>query len=309
MNVYERKINAVVPTSLGPARVSRVVDLECASVAEVLTTKPTVAYNTDCSVSWNGTSSRAELDKYVRDGWPAMERRMLAKLDSIELPAAAQRVEIKRKRRRVKGDFGNEVDIHAIRQGKLDTAWTRTVMEQRETVGNRLVHVVINMAARSTDYFDDALWAGAAVLRIYEALTSMGKSVAITMTSGTHNRYSTGEMSFVSCRVKNYGEPMDTVKLASLVNLGFYRMYLMRHLAACHPTLRRRYDGGMPADTYAVLPWSAQMDKEAGAAVVMIGRCYSESAAKQIVANFMAQYINPDAEVHGEFGRETVMSV
>ena len=105
-----------------------------------------------------------------------------------------------------------------------------------ETVGNKLVHVNINLGASAGTSCEAGLWRGAAAMRIYDVLMRMGKSVAISGSYCSYEAFDRGGHAMVSCRLKEYGEPLRPDRLAAMVTLGFMRHYLMYRGLNSHPT-------------------------------------------------------------------------
>lgn len=238
---------------------------------------------------WYGVRSKEELDEAVRTGWPQAREAMLSNLKSIELPESMTRPELARRRRRTKGDFGNEVDIHAVRAGRMDRAWDRTVKVQQEQLGNRLVHLCVKTGSSGTITHDQALWRGAVTLRIYEALVHMGKSVAISVFDMGCGGLVNGGTWMTSCKVKDYGQPLDEGKLAALVTVGFARHYLMEVGAHCG-TIDCTTGYGSDTDDYRVIPHAAKEEEERGGTVVLIGNCYSEYQCELVIRKFVKQF-------------------
>lgn len=289
MILRERTINRTMQTSAGTKRVGMIDELAFDSIGDLLSnTRPYKSAST--SLSWLGVRDVKELDGYVEDGWPEMERRMNAMLKEIRPDPAELRPEINRKRRRVKRDFGNEVDIHAINQGRMDRAWDTTVVEEVPTVGNKLVHININLSASCGVAFDAGLWRGAAAMRVYDVLMRMGKSVAISGMYAAYLGYTDGTTGVVSCRLKSYGEPLRADRLAAMVTLGFMRNYLMGRGMDAHPSKKADDCRGFPIDDYELLTRAAESDLEHGGAVVSIGQCFDRRQAQDVVDKFIRQY-------------------
>lgn len=245
-------------------------------------------YSGNCSYDWTGTYSATELERYVLNGWPEIERKMLSMVKDVELPAAMLKPEIEKRRKRKRGDHGDEVDIHQVYQGRVDRAWSRAVQRQNLVVGNKLVHLAVNLCAPSYVDFDDALWRGAVTLRVYEALMRMGRSVMVTVHYPCAGIYADGATGIFSVPVKSYNEPMSVSKLASMVNVGFMRVYLQQRAASSHPTRKKR--DGFSIDDYDIVPYSVLKDEESGGQCVRIGACFTKAQAEDVLRKFVAQF-------------------
>jgi len=295
--IRERTLNRSFNSTIGRKHIMKMDEIAFDSIGDLLasTKRGTSTY---CSRDWLGTSNLDKLDRYVTDGWPEMEDRMNEMLTNILPEPAELRPEINRKRRRVKRGFGNEVDIHAVNQGRMDRAWDATVVEEVPTVGNKLVHININLGASAGVAFDTGLWRGAAVMRVYDVLMRMGKSVAISGNYASYQSFKGGRSGMASCRLKAYGEPLRTDRLAAMVTLGFMRHYLMDRGLDAHKTLKPGYGRGYPIDDYKLWTRAAELDKENGGAVVSIGQCFDRRQAQDVVDKFIAQYTR-DEKVEG----------
>lgn len=232
----------------------------------------------------------------LRLGAPQLRDQMLRMMDSIQLPAAALRPELTQRRRRTRGDFGNEVDIHRVYQGRCDVAWTKIHTEKVMATGNRLVHLVIDVSGPLREHADDSLWLGAAVMRIYEALTRMGCSVAISMYGASVGLWHSDPVrhGMVSVLVKDYGQPLREEQLAVATHLGCFRA-LVCPLLSIGGTLRN-IDGGMGLATsdYDLRVASAEEDEQRGGNVITVGKAFNFYQAERIVYDFVQTH------VHGE---------
>ena len=88
--------------------------------------------------NWFGVEGGVDgVNKAIREGWPEgvkMANEIKEELGNVELPSAPC---IKRKRRR--GDFGEEVDMQKVYSGQLDTAWTQ--IQKADTYGNPIITI------------------------------------------------------------------------------------------------------------------------------------------------------------------------
>ena len=241
----------------------------------------------------------------LKSGAPKLRDRMLGMLGQLELPPGMMRPELAVRRRRVKGDFGNEVDIHAVNQGRSDRAWDRTVREEVDTVGNKLAHMCIDVCSPSSASADSTLWRGAAVMRLYEALTRMGKSVAITLYAASEKLYPLDDVKhgITSVPIKRYGDTLREEQLATLCTAAFLRCVVV----PCESIVR---DGrlvalqlGFPISDYQLLCAAAEEDERRGGTVVHVGQAYSREHAHKLLNDFVKQH-DRDERVHGMTARE-----
>ena len=60
------------------------------------------------------------------------------------------------RRKKIKGSYGDELDIHAVYQGRLDTAWTRTHRVEVDSV-HHLVTLLIDLGGASREDAADSI--------------------------------------------------------------------------------------------------------------------------------------------------------
>lgn len=244
---------------------------------------------------WLGAGVRDPSHFYelVQNGAPQLRDRMLSMMDQIELPEAMTRPELSNRRRRVRADFGNSVDIHRVYQGRCDVAWDRMIMEKQETHGNKLVHMVIDNCAPGIVHADNSLWMGAAIMRIYEALTRMRRSVAISVYDAAAGLYyGDPKHGMVSVLVKDYGQPLREEQLAVVCSQAFSRAVLM----PLQSVDSHKYGGhvdhmGYATSDYELLVKSAEDDVARGGSVIVIGKAFNKEQAERTVYDFVAKHV------------------
>lgn len=163
------------------------------------------------SANFNGlTCDLAQVKSTLLGGWPEGSNKVQQAGEKLRLPA------LKSIRRKVRyGPQGDELDIHAVRNGRLERAW-RSAPRQL-TSGPVRVHLVINMAANCTVKRDDLPWRGAAGLALAKVLTAAGYGVKITAFSSTMYHDNTQARIFFGATVKEYTQPLNVTALAGAV--------------------------------------------------------------------------------------------
>jgi hypothetical protein len=190
-------------------------------------------------LSWLGVSSVKELRSVLKNGYPAG----VAKLEKItvgELPAPQDI-----RRRRVRSDQGDELDMQAVYRGDLSRAWSRTKRQSRTSV--RSVSIVIDLCGNASVTSDELFWRGAAGLRLADELTTAGYSVAVYGAAGAVRIDSTGDQRLAQfVEIKAEDAPMDMDRLASLTCLaGFFRTSLFTGIIWAADKLGSRVDYGL----------------------------------------------------------------
>ena len=170
--------------------------------------------------TWLGAPSVAELQTRLKNGWPEGVKK-IEQIATRELSAPASV-----RRRRVRSDAGDELDMQAVWRGDLNRAWTRTRRANR--VGTRSVTIVIDLCASAGVSSDKLFWRGASALRLAQLLTESGYSVALYGGFGGNRCDSTGKLAIGQLvEIKSQDAPLDMDKLAALTAMaGFFRTSL-----------------------------------------------------------------------------------
>lgn len=180
----------------------------------------------DNHADWLGAPSLKELTNRLTNGWSDGVDRLM-KLAVAELEMTSIR------RRRVRGDQGDEIDMQAVWRGDLSRAWTRTRRQQR-TGGTRNVTLICDVAGNCGMGADVMFWRGAAVLRVAEALTEAGYNVGIYAGAATKNIDAKGKCN--ACQlveIKATDAPLDLSSLAALTCMpGYFRTSLFAGIVA-----------------------------------------------------------------------------
>lgn len=168
---------------------------------------------------WFGAPSFAEYRNRLENGWPEGVERLL-KLSAREV-ATAQDV----RRRRVRGDQGDELDMQAVYRGDLSRAWTRTRRMSR--VHQRNVNIICAVGDHANISAETLFWRGAAALRLAVALDAAGFNVGIYAGEsgrqpGGFNGKKAEYAQFVEIKASDM--PLDLSRLAALTCMsGYFR--------------------------------------------------------------------------------------
>lgn len=306
----DRPLHCNVQTSWGKQRIDTLREISYDTVGELVRCSNPVPDG----AQWAG-ASHSEVRDWVERGAPELRDRLYRMLERIPLPDDYTRPELHRRRRRTRGDFGNELDIHAAYQGRCDRAWDKLHVEQVPTEGNRLVHVCIDLAATAGVNAYDGLWRAAAALRIVEALISMGKSVAISAYFAGHNSVQSPSLPdnrggdiMISVRLKDYGMPLREDILAATTVIPFFRQIMLT--APWHSAVgfKPRYGYGYAISDYGLRTDAAERDMEHGGASVVIGQAFSQGMARSTIDKFLQTYVRSGAKVEGYTAEEQVLT-
>ncbi len=185
---------------------------------------------------WLGVGSYDAVRRIVREGWP----QGVARLDALtaEVPPV-----VGLRRRPVRGDHGDELDIHAINTGNADRAWTRR--QRRVTVGGRAnVCIHVHISAAATVKSEALFWRGAAAVKLSDALTEAGYDVEIVgQLAGVGMNANGPKLGLCDTfTIKSSGMPLDKNSVASVVCLaGFMRTFGFAHYTRIPMAVRGSY--------------------------------------------------------------------
>jgi hypothetical protein len=132
----------------------------------------------------NCAQARATFDSGI---YPAGAELIRDHLSALECPELAP-VQIRRRAKR--GDFGDEVDIHAVNAGAIDTAWRR--MGRQALPGNAVITLAVNGSISAGTDAMELFWRAAAILKLADLLSSRGYSVRLAWLDATEGLYMSG---------------------------------------------------------------------------------------------------------------------
>ena len=177
---------------------------------------------------WYGLENEMEGDtcefrvmtRLMREGWENGVNLMSEVESQIELPQARSL-----KRRRIRSDQGDDVDMQRIYSGNLDTAWSK--MKRQFCRGPMRLRIVIDAISIGGVDADDMKWQGVAAMKLTDVLTAAGYSVQVESAfhgkGGRSAQEGDGERD-LRVIVKNYSSPLELHTLATTTALpGFFR--------------------------------------------------------------------------------------
>lgn len=131
------------------------------------------------------------------------------------------------RRRRVRGDQGDELDIHAVWRGQSQTAWAR--MGKRQGTSPPMVSIVINSIIRADNDKTVISYRGAVGIVLCQLLEKFGYRVRLVVARGGEAGLSSPREKF-SCRttIKDYGKPLDRETVACATHPAMQRILGIR---------------------------------------------------------------------------------
>lgn len=185
------------------------------------------------SADWLGLTDaergKGDAVKAVSDlanrGWERGADRLSKLVEQMEVPKLASI-----RRRRIRGEHGDDVDMQRVYTGRLETAWTRT--QRLNRVHTPRVAIITDSIAEGGMNAERMLWRGAAAAALAGILCHAGYQVR--MESGYRGSY--GRRYFeLRVMTKDYCQPYDYATAAATMALpGFFRAmgHKWYHMAA-----------------------------------------------------------------------------
>ena len=128
--------------------------------------------------SWYGGTAAQAAERAER-GWVEGADEALKRLANLSVPLPTSV-----KRKLVREDHGDELDIHAVYRGDLSHAWSSR--KRRPVRGSMLVRLVSQSDVNAWVTAEQLFWRGAALIKMADILTAAGYSVEILgVTSST----------------------------------------------------------------------------------------------------------------------------
>jgi hypothetical protein len=149
------------------------------------------------------------------------------------------------RRRRVRGDQGDELDIHAVWRGQSATAWQR--MGKRQVTAPPMVSIVINSIISADNDKTVISYRGAVGIVLCQLLERFGYRVRLVVARGGVTSSDSKEK--FSCRttIKDYGKPLDRETVACATHPAMQRVLGIRWSWA-HMNGKGSVGGNMPGE-------------------------------------------------------------
>lgn len=186
---------------------------------------------------WYGARSSEEVYSILEKGHKKYVELVRDNSFQVDPPA-------KLRPRPVQGDIGDEVCIHRINSGNLNTAWRRK--SDKVKLGVKNIRLVANLGVSGFVGSASIKWRGVAALVVAEALISAGYNVAIDAFMGSQNITNKENCAFI-VPIKHYETPLDVQSLSSTLCFpAFFRLSGFLNFGMCEGELASDY--GQPTD-------------------------------------------------------------
>lgn len=245
---------------------------------------------------WGMNADAVTVMQKVRDGSPMFLKSLEPMMEQLNTEIQMEPHEVRvRRRKRHQGDYGDVLNMAKVYQGQLDTAWERPIKDSKLTPSERYASLFIDSSISWNITFDETLWRSAAALKICDILQQGGRNIEIYSGITLEDPYYRGPMRFrCGIRCKEYTQPLQPERLATMVSTAFFRTFgFLSVMATRYPVQE-----GLGRPMQTGLPKQLQERKDAGELVVRIGNCYSLGDAKRLVENVKAEIQKAPKDVH-----------
>jgi hypothetical protein len=175
------------------------------------------SWDKEDSQRWFGADSQAQYEDRLAHGWGEG-------VDKLREIATKEIQPTSLRKKRVRGDQGDELDIHAVYRGDLSRAWTKS-KRQNKLGGMRSIALVCNLSCNAGENASKLFYRGASVLKLAEALSEAGYSVSIYGGAGScdigRNNSGVSLAQFVEIKAEDHA--LDVSSLASLIAMPAYK--------------------------------------------------------------------------------------
>lgn len=230
-------------------------------------------------VDWIGTRTYKEFVDKLENGWPELREQLVSMLSDMELdvPLVTNNI-ITRRRKRVRRDHGDTIDMQRVYNGHLDTAWEVPVRTEHVAVNNKRITLAFDICSSCAIDNSDAMWRAALCLLLADKLAAAGRVFEIWVTASARDVWTNGPSRlWQGWCVKSSQDPIVMDRLCAMVSVGYLRTVGFIGMRA-HTWNTTDYLG-YPANEG--LPATLRKRQEDGEAVLRIGECYSKYAVIQ----------------------------
>lgn len=201
------------------------------------------------------------------------------------------------RRELIHGKFGDELDIHKVYSGNLDTAWSRRVREEFDQ-DHHLVTLYIDIGGNSNIKVTDSLWRAVVALKVFEDLERAGKSVKIIAGGASTSSFVRDDRSCaVGVVIKEYNQSLSLQRLAAMSHVGFYRVFGFGAKACQGVRTLVKNLGRSASPSNGIIPINVQEEINKGhTKLIHIDKCCSLYDAKRSLDSIYKQLLeNNDA--------------
>ena len=170
--------------------------------------------------SWDGNLTWGEMLTMLKEGWAEGAERALRLADKIDRKDKKACDAINIRRKRVRSDQGDYLNMEQVSHARLDQAWTTS--KRNRVSKSRRISLIVSWGGNAGRTMEELFWTGAVALVLTDHWQKAGFRVAIK--AATAQSFD-GHDNAVVLDVKKHGDP---------VNPGFLAAVL------CHPAPFRK---------------------------------------------------------------------
>lgn len=235
--------------------------------------------------AWYGFSKRdlggltniKELIALVNYGWK--DGAKLAKKAFDELSSIVPKTRSVH-RRKIRGDFGDELDMQRVYTGDLDTAWSKMHRRFEDGTQGNPVTILVNIGGLVGTTAEEFFWRGAVARVAAERLEAAGRRVEIIAYSYSRGSYKTGD-ALTGVLLKELDQPLnEEVLVATTAHPAFFRQFILNARLAEKAIIKPDFGA-----TAQGLPERKHFGISKNAEVIGITDMYSEQDAKKFLTN------------------------
>lgn len=180
------------------------------------------------NLSWYGHLDGFDgMIRATNDGWPEMREKVVKMVAGIELDLPIYpTMSSVRRRKRIRGDNGDSIDMQRVWNGQLDTAWSRPQRVNRNTMNTKRVTLSFNISTGGHRTNDQAMWRAALCMLLTDSLARAGRTMEVWIVDTTRNPFtSSGAPKYLwtGWMVKGSSDPLFMDRLCAMVSVGFMR--------------------------------------------------------------------------------------
>lgn len=193
---------------------------------------------------WGWEDGYEGLLKRLETGW--IEGLNLAKqyIEAFDIP---QMRGVRRKR--IRKQFGDSIDMQSVYAGNIDRAWETTERINADVKGRQHSTILVELSTHCNIDWKKAFWRGAVATLLSDAMQRTGKGVEIIVKAYVTGLYQTSRKHYCySVVVKGFGQPLDVETLIAATSVGFHRGLGFK--AKCLGNLSIDEGFGRPTTTY-----------------------------------------------------------
>ena len=169
-------------------------------------------------------NSRKEIEVFSKNGWEYGSKKASKLIETISLPFIESS-----KRKPIKSDRGDELDIHKVYRGELNTAWRRTKRKSKKAP--QRFSLICRIGGHCGISSDELMWRGVATLALATVLSKAGHAVEIkgySMNTGVYPQALIKDRLDI-ITLKEFSKPLDIDSLSNVLALaGFFRHYMFK---------------------------------------------------------------------------------